>query len=74
MGSQDFERKVFEKVFKDDIDRLRGMEDIWKSRRPPVALDFDSCLQASQDIDPSIARQDQVVWTLPQNFIVFIDR
>ena len=74
IGSQGFEKMVFEKVFKDDINRLRGMEDMWKNRRPPVALEFDQCLEASQHVHPKMASQDQVVWTLPQNVAVFVDR
>ena len=74
MGSDDFARKVFEKVFKDDINRLRSMEDMWKSRKPPTALDFDEMSKEASGISTSTAQQDQKVWTPAENFVVFCDR
>ena len=74
MGTPGFDRRVFEKVFKTDIDRLRGMQDMWKDRRPPTALDFDACLKDSQKSNAGIAQQDQETWTLSQNVAVFTDR
>lgn len=73
MGSEDFPRSVFEKVFKDDITRLRSMEDMWKTRKPPSALDFDSLSQAAATIKPIISQQDQKTWTVAENFTVFCD-
>ncbi|KAJ2830019.1 E1 ubiquitin-activating protein uba2 [Coemansia erecta] len=40
MGSDDFARLVFEKVFADDIARLLSMKEMWAHRRPPTKLDF----------------------------------
>ncbi len=74
MGSEDFPRKVFEKVYREDIERLRSMEDMWKTRRPPEALDFDKLSKDASSIDLSIATRDQSTWTLPENFAVFTDR
>lgn len=74
MNSPLFPRKVFEKVFKDDINRLRSMEDMWKTRKPPQALDFDEVSAASAEIRASICQQDQVTWNLAQNFSVFCER
>ena len=73
MGSDDFPRKVFEKVFKHDIERLRSMEDMWKTRKPPTSLDYDALekLVQESDIPPSIARQGQQAWTEAENFAVF---
>ncbi|KAL2044295.1 hypothetical protein N7G274_003000 [Stereocaulon virgatum] len=73
MGSVDFARKVFEKVYKDDIDRLRSMEDMWKTRQPPAPLNFDGLSKAAEGISPSIAQQDQTTWTEAENFAVFCD-
>ncbi|KAJ9648149.1 E1 ubiquitin-activating protein uba2 [Coniosporium apollinis] len=73
MGSEEFPRKVFEKVFKDDIERLRSMEDMWKNRRPPEPLDYDAISQEALGVGPSIVRQDQVVWTVAENFAVFLN-
>ena len=74
MGSDDFSRKVFDKVFKDDIDRLRTMEDMWRSRTPPEALDYDAITKDAGNISPSVAQQDQQTWILAENFVVFSDR
>ncbi|MCJ1303094.1 E1 ubiquitin-activating protein uba2 [Hypocenomyce scalaris] len=74
MGSDDFSRKVFDKVFKDDIDRLRTLEDMWRSRKPPEALDYDAITKDAGIISPSVAQQDQQTWTLAENFVVFSDR
>lgn len=73
MGSDNFPRLVFEKVFKEDIDRLRSMEDMWKTKRAPEALDYDKLTQEALGSGPAVASQDQVVWTLAENFAVFVD-
>ena len=74
MGSDDFARKVFDKVFNDDINRLRSMEDMWKTRKQPNALDFDEISKGASGTKPSVARQDQRAWTIYENFTVFCDR
>ena len=71
MGSDEFPRKVFEKVFKDDVNRLRSMGDMWKTRKPPTALDFDKLSSESSSISSSIALKDQKIWTEVENFAVF---
>ncbi len=73
MGSTDFPRKVFTKVFTQDIERLRSMEDMWKTRKPPKPLDFDEVSRQAMEVGPEKSRQDQVVWTLAENFAVFKD-
>jgi len=71
MGSEDFPRKVFEKVFTEDINRLRSMEDMWKTRRKPDALNFDEILDQAAGVRPDMAEQDQVIWSVAENFAVF---
>lgn len=73
MGSQDFPRLVFDKVFKEDIERLRSMEDMWKTKRAPEALDYDKLMQESLGVGPAIAQQDQTTWNVAENFAVFVD-
>ncbi|KAL8688351.1 MAG: hypothetical protein Q9218_005719 [Villophora microphyllina] len=76
MGSDDFPRRIFEKVFTDDVNRLRSMEDMWKTRSPPTALDFDSVSKTSAsggEVGESVAKRDQKAWTLAENFTVFCD-
>lgn len=74
MGSEDFPHKVFEKVFTYDIDRLRSMKDMWKTRKPPQALDHDKIANGASSIPTSVAQLDQINWTLYENFTVFRDR
>ncbi|KAI9652768.1 MAG: E1 ubiquitin-activating protein uba2 [Alyxoria varia] len=72
MGSEDFPRKIFEKVFEEDIERLRDMEDMWKSRgKPPDPLDFEKLKGDSLGVGPGIESKDQTVWTPAENFAVF---
>ncbi|KAL8709224.1 MAG: hypothetical protein Q9220_005967 [cf. Caloplaca sp. 1 TL-2023] len=76
MGSDEFPRKIFEKVFTDDIDRLQKMEDMWKIRSPPTVLDFNTVSKSSAsggEIGESVAMRDQDVWNLAENFTVFCD-
>lgn len=74
MGSNEFSRQVFDKVFKEDINRLRSMEDMWKTRTPPGALDFDKISKDAKKLDASLYRRDHTVWTQEENFFVFRDR
>ncbi|KAF8461396.1 hypothetical protein BDZ91DRAFT_772845 [Kalaharituber pfeilii] len=73
MGSENFARSIFEKVYARDISRLRGMEDMWKSRKPPEALDYDKVLEASKNVQSQISSADQKIWNLEENFTVFVD-
>ena len=69
----DFAKLIFEKVFKQDIDRLRGIEDMWKSRRPPEPLNHDEIAQTSARINPGVSKEDQITWSVAQNHAVFLD-
>ncbi|KAF2680006.1 hypothetical protein K458DRAFT_312855 [Lentithecium fluviatile CBS 122367] len=73
MGSAEFPRLVFDKVFKEDIDRLRSMEDMWKNKTPPVALDYDALSQEALGVGSAVAQKDQLEWTPAENFAVFLD-
>ncbi|MCJ1354879.1 MAG: E1 ubiquitin-activating protein uba2 [Icmadophila ericetorum] len=71
IGSDEFPRKVFDKVFKDDLIRLRSMEDMWKTRKPPIVLDFDYLLETSKA--SVVAQLGQATWSPAENFKVFCD-
>jgi len=71
MGSKEFPQRVFNKVFTDDIKRLQGMEDMWKSRKMPQALEFDELLKEAAQTPPTIADQDQRTWNVAENVAVF---
>ncbi|OKL57453.1 hypothetical protein UA08_07223 [Talaromyces atroroseus] len=79
IGSEGFAQRVFDKVFKDDIERLRGMEDMWKTRKPPTALKYESLQEKTPSekapsVEAGVSQDDQRVWTLEENFSVFKDR
>ena len=74
MGSTGFSQKVFDKVFKEDIERLRGMEEMWNSRKMPEILSYDALSLESAALVPSISLKDQTPWSAAENFAVFQDR
>jgi ubiquitin-like 1-activating enzyme E1 B len=78
MGSENFPQLLFDKVYKDDITRLRSMEEMWKTRRRPEPLDYATILAKSKESDVAskeeILRADQRPWTLEENVIIFRDR
>ena len=74
MGSPEFAHKVFTKVFKEDIDRLRGMEDMWKTRKAPEPLEFEKIQEEASLIEPTVSCNDQKVWSLAEDLVVFKDR
>jgi ubiquitin-like 1-activating enzyme E1 B len=73
MASPDFPKLVFDKVYKEDVERLLSMEDMWKNRRPPVALSFEQLSEEAKAVPSTIADQGQGVWTVAENFVVFVD-
>ncbi|KAI8936186.1 hypothetical protein NX059_006619 [Plenodomus lindquistii] len=73
MGSAEFPRKVFDKVFKEDIERLRSMGDMWKTKRPPEALDYEALEKDALGVGEAVAQRDQVTWSVAENFAVFVD-
>ncbi|KAL9622553.1 MAG: hypothetical protein Q9160_003050 [Pyrenula sp. 1 TL-2023] len=73
MTSDSFPLNVFNKVFKDDIERLKSMEDMWKSRKPPQALDYKDLQAQASAIETTIPANDQKVWQVVENFAVFKD-
>ena len=74
MGTDEFVSRVFNKVFRDDIERLRGMGDMWKARNLPEPIDFDELQKGSSSVDSAIASADQKTWTAEEDFVVFKDR
>ncbi|KAJ0300440.1 hypothetical protein COL5a_006713 [Colletotrichum fioriniae] len=76
LGTDAFPQLLFDKVFNADIVRLASMEDMWKSRRKPEALDYKTLSEQSAAALASketILQEGQQVWTLEENFAVFAD-
>lgn len=73
MGEDDFAQRVFDQVFKKDIERLLSMEDYWKNKKAPTPLDYDIFAGGSESVDPAISAVDQRLWTIPETFVVFKD-
>ncbi|KAF3490847.1 ubiquitin-activating enzyme [Arthroderma uncinatum] len=73
MPSDEFTEKVFEKVFQKDIARLKDIKEMWKSRKAPEPLSYSSLEEESKGIDASICSNDQKVWSVAENFVVFRD-
>lgn len=77
MGSDAFPQLLFDKVYKEDINRLRSMEEMWTSRRAPDPLDYATLLPKVEVLEAQkdkILRSDQRQWTLEENVLVFKDR
>jgi len=73
MGTSDFAQAVFDKVFHDDIERLRSMSEMWQSRKPPKSMSFGS-LGSDEDLvklGQALSLQDQRNWQLEENLAVF---
>ena len=73
MGSDDFARLIFTKVFTEDIERLRSMEDMWKTRKAPEPLDFDTLSKQVLGVGSAVSQKDQIAWSVAENFAVFLD-
>lgn len=75
-GTPEFHEMLFSKVFHTDIVRLRSMEDMWKTRKPPEPLNYQDLLNnasgaiAAKD---ALVKDDQKVWSLEENLVVFKD-
>lgn len=73
MGTADFSEIVFNKVFYEDVERLRSMSEMWTSRPPPTSLVWSKInidkFPAEHGLE--LSKQDQGVWTLQDNMKVF---
>ena len=75
VGTEQFPQMLFDKVFNKDIVRLRSMEAMWKKRNPPEPLQYESVLSRTavgREKEATI-QDDQKVWTLEENLVVFSD-
>ncbi|KUJ23127.1 uncharacterized protein LY89DRAFT_635307 [Mollisia scopiformis] len=76
MGTDSFPQLLFDKVYKDDVVRLRSMEEMWKTRRRPEPLDYATVIEKASDAEArkdKILKDGQRVWSLEENVVVFRD-
>lgn len=76
VGTPEFPQMLFDKVFDSDIERLRSMEDMWKSRKPPTGAKYDDVLSRATEALASkdaLLRDGQRVWSLEESLVVFKD-
>ncbi|XWX01853.1 hypothetical protein V2A60_009882 [Cordyceps javanica] len=76
VGTPEFPKMLFDKVFNADIERLRSVEDMWKSRTPPEALIYEKVLAEVSDAIASkdaVLADDQKPWSLQESLVVFND-
>ncbi|KAK6384432.1 uncharacterized protein PV06_10929 [Exophiala oligosperma] len=71
MGSDNFAKQVFDKVFQEDIERLAQMEDMWKEKTPPKPLAYEALEQEATSLNEPVLKNGQQTWSLPENFFVF---
>ncbi|KAI9278203.1 hypothetical protein BDA99DRAFT_369 [Phascolomyces articulosus] len=76
MGTDAYAKKVFDKVFTSDIERLLTMKDMWQSREKPVALSFDTIENEQISSNGSTTQnglKDQRVWSVKECLDMFKD-
>ncbi|KAF4126342.1 ubiquitin-like 1-activating enzyme E1 B [Geosmithia morbida] len=76
VGTPEFPRMLFDKVFNSDIERLRSVEGMWKSRKAPEPLSYETVLSQAKeaaDAKQTVLADDQKVWDLEENLVVFND-
>ncbi|ORZ00085.1 hypothetical protein BCR42DRAFT_201743 [Absidia repens] len=79
MGTSEYPKQVFDKVFKSDIERLLSMEDMWTNRQKPSPLDYEQLAKGRQveltnadsDTLATNGLKDQKLWTIGECFDMF---
>jgi ubiquitin-like 1-activating enzyme E1 B len=73
MGTPEFPRELFSKVFVQDIERLRSMETMWDGKRPPEPLSPDECANGLDETIDQLLQDQRAVWTRAQCLDVYRD-
>lgn len=76
VGTPQFSQMLFEKVFNGDIERLRSVEDMWKSRRAPEPLKYEKVLSEATEalaLKDKVLSDDQRTWSLEESLVAFND-
>lgn len=67
---------LFDKIFHTDIERLKSVDDMWKSRQRPESLKYETVFTQATEVVASrdeILANDQRIWSLEENLVVFKD-
>ncbi|XP_066992767.2 SUMO-activating enzyme subunit 2 isoform X2 [Anabrus simplex] len=67
-------KKLFQKLFHDDINYLLSMGNLWKSRRPPTPLvwdDLPDAVAGSSKVTKDGALKDQKTWSIAECANIF---
>lgn len=70
MGTKEYNRKVFKKVFYDDIEHLRAVPELWKTRTAPVSVDLTKLDLVE---DTKLIEEDHKIWTIAQCAQIFLE-
>ncbi|POS87328.1 hypothetical protein EPUL_001031 [Erysiphe pulchra] len=77
IGSDNFPQLLFNKAYRDDIERLRSMDGLWKTRRAPEPLDYmnihSKAIQTNKYSVDQVLKDVQRIWSVEENLIVFVD-
>lgn len=76
VGTPEFPQMLFDKVFNKDITRLRSLEGMWKNRKAPEPLDYQTLMDKSTSAmlsSQSVLQAGQNLWSLEENLVVFND-
>lgn len=76
VGKPEFPQMLFDKVFNADIERLRSVEDMWKSRKAPEPLQYEKLMEQAKGALASkeaILADGQRVWSLEESLVAFND-
>lgn len=76
VGTPQFSQMLFDKVFNGDIERLRSVEDMWKSRRAPEPLKYEEVLSEATEalaLKNKVLGDDQRTWSLEESLVAFND-
>lgn len=87
LKEEDFARKIFDKIFTEDIANLASMETMWKLRKAPTPLNYEDIVEQITKLDPDTDNSEEAVlrlakktakleqkdWDMFETFSVFYD-
>lgn len=70
VGTSEFPKMLFDKVFSADVKRLCSLEEMWTSRDKPKPLEYSELKPNVPTIDEAFLENDQKEWSLEENLAV----